>query len=131
MILNPFFDVSTAANGAEALDHIQNKKIDLITLDLRMPGLSGIDMLHELRKLETEAAVIVITGYGTLTHIRDAIRYGAVDFVSKPFNVSDIVAAAQKSVAKRNCCEQGKRNSVPLREIPFGEEKKGIEALNH
>ena len=121
MILKPFFDVSTAANGKEALDYIQKETVDLITLDLKMPGLSGIDVLQELRRLGSDAAVVIITGYGTLTHIHDAIRFGAVDFVSKPFNIPDIVAIAQKSVAQRNCHQKGEKSSGKSRSVPFGE----------
>jgi len=130
MILKPFFDVSTAANGKEALDHIQKEKVDLITLDIKMPGLSGIDVLRELRKLGSDAAVVMITGHGTLTNIHDAIRYGAVDFVSKPFNVSDIVAIAQRSVAQRNGHQNGEKSSGKSRSVPFWEDQKGNEALN-
>ena len=119
MILKPFFDVSTAANGKEALDHIQKEKVDLITLDLKMPGLSGIDVLQELRRLGNDASVVIITGHGTFTHVHDAIRFGAVDFVSKPFNVPDIIAIAQKSVAQRNCYQKGEKNGEENRSIPF------------
>ena len=131
MILKPFFDVSTAASGKEALDHIQKEKADLITLDLKMPGLSGIDLLQELRKLGSDAAVIIITGHGTLTNIHDAIRYGAVDFVSKPFNVPDIIAIAQKSVAQRNSRQTCEAHSGKRRSVPFWEDQKGNEALNN
>jgi DNA-binding NtrC family response regulator len=130
MILKPFFDISTAADGKEALDHIQKEKVDLITLDLRMPGLSGIDVLRELRRLESNAAVVIITAHGTLTNIQDAIRFGAVDFVSKPFNVPEIIAIAQKSVAERNCHQQGKKSSGRFGAVPFSEGAKVNEALN-
>jgi len=130
MILKPFFDVSTAANGKEALDYIQKEKVDLITLDIKMPGISGIDVLQELRKLESDAAVVIITGHGTLTNIHDAIRYGAVDFVSKPFNVPDIIAIAQKCVAQRNYHQKGKKSNEKLRSVPLWGSEKVNEPLN-
>ena len=131
MILKPFYDILTVANGMEALDHIQKEKVDLITLDLKMPGLSGIDVLHELKKMGSDAAVIIITGHRTLSSIHEALRYGAVDFVSKPFNVSDIIAIVQRSLAQRNRNQQGKKNGGKLRNTPFGESKKVNEAVNN
>lgn len=102
MILKPIYEIYTATNGDEALQVIQNESIDLVTLDLRMPGLSGIDVLREIKKVRADVEVIVITGYGTLTNAQEAIRYGAGDFISKPFNVADIIAIISKSFERRN-----------------------------
>jgi DNA-binding NtrC family response regulator len=102
MILKPIYEIHTAANGDEALQIVQKENIDLVTLDLRMPGLSGIDVLREIKKIRGDVEVIVITGYGTLTNAQEAIRYGAGDFISKPFNVADIIAIISKSFERRN-----------------------------
>jgi DNA-binding NtrC family response regulator len=102
MILKPIYEIYTATNGDEALQVIQKENIDLVTLDLRMPGLSGIDVLREIKKIKADVEVIVITGYGTLTNAQEAIRYGAGDFISKPFNVADIIAIISKSFERRN-----------------------------
>jgi len=131
MILKPLYDVRTAANGQEALDCIQKEKVDLITLDIKMPGLSGIDVLRELRKLGSDAAVVIVTGYGTLTNVHDAIRYGAVDFVSKPFNVPDIVAIVNKSVAQRSYNRKVKNIVQKIRSIHAWEDNEIDEFLNN
>ncbi len=102
MILKPIYEVFTAGDGQEALRCIQDKNIDLVTLDLKMPGLSGIDVLREIKKFQADIEVIVITGYGTLTNAQEAIRFGAGDFISKPFNVADIIAIVSKSFERRN-----------------------------
>jgi response regulator RpfG family c-di-GMP phosphodiesterase len=102
MILKPIYDVHTAENGQEALNFIGQENVDLVTLDLKMPGLSGIDVLREIKKVQTDVEVIVITGYGTLTNAVEAFRYGAVDFIFKPFNVAEIVSIVKKSVERRN-----------------------------
>jgi DNA-binding NtrC family response regulator len=101
MILKPLYDVHTAADGQEALQLIGNENVDLVTLDLRMPGLSGIDVLREIKKRKSDVEVIIITGYGTLANAQEAIRYGAVDFISKPFNVAEIIAIISKSFERR------------------------------
>src|SRR4030043_1343787 len=102
MILKPIYQIYTAANGKEALDLIQRENIDLVTLDLNMPGLSGIDVLKEIKKIRSDVEVIIITGYGTLKNAQEVIRYGAGDFISKPFNVADIIAIISKSFERRN-----------------------------
>jgi len=131
MILKPLYDVRTAANGQEALDFIQKEKVDLITLDIKMPGLSGMDVLRELRKLGSDAAVVIVTGYGTLTNVHDAIRYGAVDFVSKPFNVPDIVAIVNKSVAQRIYNRKIKSIVQKIRSIHAWEDNEIDEFVNN
>jgi DNA-binding NtrC family response regulator len=101
MILKPCYEVHTASGGGEALNLIQNKDIEVVTLDLNMPGLSGIDTLKEIKKLKPDTEVIVITGYGTLNNAQEAIRFGAGDFISKPFNVADIISIVGKSFERR------------------------------
>jgi response regulator RpfG family c-di-GMP phosphodiesterase len=102
MILKPIYDVHTAENGQEALNFICRESVDLVTLDLKMPGLSGIDVLREIKKIRTDVEVVVITGYGSLTNAVEAFRYGAVDFIFKPFNVAEIISIVKKSVEQRN-----------------------------
>ena len=102
MILKPMYEVHTAENGQEAINFISQKKVDLVTLDLRMPGLSGIDVLKEIKKLQPDIEAIIVTGYGTLGNAQEAIRYGAGDFISKPFNVADIIAIVSKAFEQRS-----------------------------
>jgi putative two-component system response regulator len=102
MILKPIYDVFTAGDGQEAIQCLHDKPIDLVTLDLKMPGLSGIDVLREIKKYQPDIEVIVITGYGTLNNAQEAIRFGAGDFISKPFNVADIIAIVSKSFERRS-----------------------------
>ncbi len=102
MILKPLYEVYTAPNGQEAIKCLQKEKIDLVTLDLKMPGLSGLDTLKEIKRSKPEVEIIIITGYGTLANAQEAIRYGAGDFISKPFNVADIIAIISKSFERRN-----------------------------
>jgi DNA-binding NtrC family response regulator len=102
MILKPLYEVHTASGGEEALRFIQNKDIDVVTLDLSMPGLSGIEVLKEIKKLRPETEVIVITGYGTLNNAQEAIRFGAGDLISKPFDVAEIISIMARSFERRS-----------------------------
>jgi YesN/AraC family two-component response regulator len=102
MILKPRYVVHTAADGKEALHCIQKDKIDLVTLDLKMPGLSGIEVLREIKKKCADIEVIVISAYGTPQNVREATSYGVGGFITKPFNLSDIVNSIRKSLDRRS-----------------------------
>jgi DNA-binding NtrC family response regulator len=102
MILKPIYEVHSAENGQEAINFISQKKVDLVTLDLNMPVLPGIEVLKEIKKLQPDIEVMIVTGYGTLGNAQEAIRYGAGDFISKPFNVADIIAIVSKAFERRS-----------------------------
>lgn len=102
MILEPIYEVHTAGNGQEAINFISQKKVDLVTLDLNMPGLSGIEVLKEIKKLRPDIEVMIVTGYGTLSNAQEAFDYGAETFISKPFNVSDIIIRVSKFFGRRS-----------------------------
>jgi DNA-binding NtrC family response regulator len=101
LILKPIYEIYTAADGNEALRCIQEKEIDVVTLDLKMPGMSGFEVLRGIKKLKADIEVIIVTGYGTLKNAQEAIHYGAGDFISKPFNIPDIISIVNKSLMRR------------------------------
>ncbi len=101
MILKPNYNVFTAENGYAAIQMVQQIEMDVITLDLKMPGLSGIDTLKEIKMIAPDVMVIIITGYGTLKSAIEAIRYGVFDYIPKPFNVPEIIAIIEKSIQRR------------------------------
>jgi len=102
MILKPFYLLYTASNGSDAIHLVQKHDISLVTLDLNMPGLSGIDVLKEIKKLKPDIEVIIITAMATLPNAQRGMRYGASDFISKPFHVSEVLNIVQKSLERRN-----------------------------
>jgi len=122
MILKPICKLHTAANGDEALDCIRREKIDLVTLDLKMPGLSGFDVLKEIKKFKKNIDVIIITGLGTLPNAKEAIHYGAGDFISKPFNVADIIAIVSKVFERRDYTAKISNLIQQIKELPGKEE---------
>jgi CheY-like chemotaxis protein len=91
MLLENYYDIYTAADGEEALNIMKQRKFHLITLDLNMPKLSGIETLREIRKIDAEVPIIILTGYGTKQDLKDALLYGVRDIISKPFNTSKII----------------------------------------
>ncbi len=101
MILKPHYNIYTAENGDKAIELLRQFEIDVVTLDLKMPGKSGIDTLKEIRSFDPDVMVIIITGYGTLKTAIDAIRYGVFDYIPKPFNVPEIMCIIDKSIQRR------------------------------
>ena len=98
MILKPSYNVFIAEDGYKALEIIKQTPIDLITLDLHMPGLSGMEVLKEVRDTNKDIQVIIITAYGSMGTVTAATQYGVYDFINKPFNVSDVTMVVQKSL---------------------------------
>ncbi|HSR11034.1 MAG TPA: response regulator [Thermodesulfobacteriota bacterium] len=101
MILHPLYQVFTAADGEEALQWLSKQKIDLVTLDMKMPGLSGMDVLKEIRARNSEVDVIMVSGYMTSANTKEAKSCGVAAVIHKPYNVTDIVAAVGKRLEQR------------------------------
>jgi len=101
MILKPLHNVFTAEDGEAALRLLQEKPIDLVTLDLKMPGMPGIDVLKEIKKLFPSIEVIIVTGFGTLQTATEAIKHGVNSYISKPYNLSEINSLIEKSIERR------------------------------
>src|SRR4030043_885786 len=101
MILKQNYNVKTAENGYAAIQMMQQTETDVVTLDLKMPGISGIETLREVRQIDSEVMVIIITGYGTLNSAIEAIRYGVFDYIPKPFNVPEIISIIEKAIQRK------------------------------
>jgi DNA-binding response OmpR family regulator len=78
------YTLSAAADGEEALLWLQSQRVDLVLLDLRMPGLGGMDVLEALRESGNEIPVVIVTAHGDVPNAIRAMKLGAVDFLSKP-----------------------------------------------
>lgn len=83
-------EIRLAANGLEALELIKKEPFDLLITDIRMPGMSGIELLKESKKWQPKLLAIVITGYATLETAIQALREGAYDYIRKPFSLEEL-----------------------------------------
>ena len=90
-------DSVAADSGEEALGRFEAEKIDLVLTDLKMPGMSGVDLLAELRRRDPELPVIVLTAFGTVQTAVQAMKLGAFDYVLKPFDVDAIEITIRKA----------------------------------
>jgi DNA-binding response OmpR family regulator len=84
--------VDTALNGEEALTRLAEQSYALMLLDLRMPGIGGMEVLKRVRELRPEVKVVIITAWGSIDAAVEAMKLGAVDFLQKPFDAEDVRA---------------------------------------
>ena len=97
----------TAASGEEALQKLQECPFGLVFLDLKMPGMDGMDVLRRIKEEWPKIRVIIITAHGTIESAVEAMKLGAVDFIQKPFSTDDIRELA-KSVLKHETLAEEK-----------------------
>jgi len=84
------FDFVSARDGIEGLQMISTEKPDLVLLDIKMPGMSGLDVLEKLSKLPTRPEVIMLSGHGETKNIVQSMHLGAAEFINKPFDVKEV-----------------------------------------
>jgi DNA-binding NtrC family response regulator len=92
------YQTRMAASGAAALEQIENDPVDLVLSDLRMPGMSGQELLAELRRRTPNVPVVLMTAYGTVKDAVQAIKDGAFDYISKPFEIDELEATIAKAL---------------------------------
>lgn len=100
------YEVRLASDGEEALRLAKEDSPEYALVDLRMPGLSGLEVVRELRAIDPTTRILVLTGYGSIATAMSAVRLGAADYLSKPADVDQILAALTRA---------------PDAEIPLGE----------
>jgi len=98
--------VTTANNGAEGLKRLEELQPDLIFLDLKMPGLSGLEVLERIRAKQPLMVVIVITGYATVSSAVEAMKKGAFDFLPKPFTPEELRLIARRGLEHSRLVQQ-------------------------
>ena len=96
------YEVKYALSGEEGIKVSKENNFDLIMTDLKIPDIDGITVLQEIKKFDPDSMVIVITGYPSFETIQAALRHGAYDYVTKPFNIEEIAFVIKRAVAFRN-----------------------------
>ena len=93
------YTLLTASNGKEALELVCKKRPDLVILDLKLPDMSGIETLRRINRRNENPEVIIITGYGSMETARAAMRLGAYDYITKPFDIDYIRALIEDALS--------------------------------
>jgi DNA-binding NtrC family response regulator len=98
---DPEIRVQTAANGSEALKSLSERPYSVVVTDVRMPEVDGLQLLEEVQKRPSPAAVIITTGFGTIDQAVQAMRLGASDFLTKPVNLEHLKFVVQRALRER------------------------------
>ncbi|MGA1796520.1 MAG: sigma-54-dependent transcriptional regulator [bacterium] len=108
----PGYRVSTAGTGSEALSRYAKEPFDLVVLDVRLPDMSGIEVLHRIKDLDPKAVVLIITAYGTTNIAIEATKKGAYDYILKPFDMPDMKRIIHEALT----CSRLMRTQVVIQE---------------
>ncbi len=100
------YTVKTAGNGEEGLRLLDQSTFDLVLLDLALPGQSGLELLPQFKERQPELPIIMITAYGTVENVVEAIRAGAENFIQKPWDNEKLLADIRSAVARRRAEEE-------------------------
>jgi two-component system response regulator HydG len=106
MLRSAGYTVQVAGSGEEGFDLARGDAFDVVLSDMRMPGLSGIEVLRKLRAVKVDASFIIMTGFGTVDTAVEAMKLGAVDFVQKPFFRDELLMRVRSAADRRQLARQ-------------------------
>ena len=92
------YDVDTAPDGTTALDRMRAYNYDLLIADLKMPGMDGLTLIRQAKRIKADLPVIIITGFSTESSAIEAVNLGVAGYLTKPFRVPQVLAAASKAL---------------------------------
>ena len=98
---NEAFEVETFGAGRPAIERMQDEDFSLVITDLKMPGMSGLEVLKSIKILQPEVPVIIITGYSTVDTAVETMKSGAVDYLAKPFTPEQIIEKVNKALEQK------------------------------
>ncbi len=113
------FEVVSAYNGQEALNQFSKEKPDLVLLDIRLPGMDGMEVLAKLKEKDSELLIIMITAFGDVKGAVKSIKMGAYDYITKPFDNEELVYTVEKALKTQHLSREVKM----LREKLFAKEE--------
>src|SRR5258706_5194821 len=93
--LEPDYGVATAADGASALDVFRRRPVDAVLLDLRLPGVGGLDILHQMKAIDPRVEIILVTAVDEIPAVVEGMRAGAFDYMTKPFSINRLLAGGR------------------------------------
>lgn len=128
IVFKDLYDIVLADSGAAALSIARSRRVDAAVLDIRMAGMSGTELLAQLKQLDPRIEVVMLTAYETVETARQAIRFGACDYLTKPFEIAGIREAVENAIQRRQLAEamgEGARRLQELHEALREQQLKG------
>ncbi len=116
-LLSDQYECKTASCAAEALEYLQEDNFELVLSDIMMPGMSGLELLEEITRLNRDIVVILISGNLNIQSAIEAMRRGAYDYVTKPFNLSDVETAVSRALRHRHLLRANQQYEQHLEEL--------------
>jgi DNA-binding response OmpR family regulator len=107
------YEVVPVASGEEALAALPTHNFDLVLLDLKMPGIDGIEVLHEINRLSPDTKVILLTAHGSMESAIEALRSSVHDYLLKPASPAQIIESVSRGLERRNARIQARENAQP------------------
>jgi len=117
MLLKPNYQVHTADCVEAGIKLLKEKQPDAVITDIRMPGASGIDGLRRIREIDPHVAVIMLTGFGALETAQEALRLGANDYISKPFDAREMREVIGRNVERTRIHRTGVNAAAEIKEL--------------
>ena len=117
MLLKPQYNVATADCVEAGIKLLKEKPPDTIVMDIRMPGMTGIEGLRKIREIDPHLSVIMLTGFGALETAKEALRLGANDYISKPFDAGEMREVIGRNVERTRVQRASDNASAEIKEL--------------
>jgi two-component system, sensor histidine kinase and response regulator len=117
MLLKPNYQVHTADCVEAGIKLLKEKSPDTIVMDIRMPGVSGIEGLRQIREIDPHLSVIMLTGFGALDTAKEALRLGANDYISKPFDAREMQQVIDRNVERTRAHRTSEHAAAEIKEL--------------
>ncbi len=117
MLLKPNYNVTTADSVEAGIRLLKEKHPDTIVMDIRMPGMTGIEGLRKIREIDQNLSVIMLTGFGALETAKEALRLGANDYISKPFDASEMREVIGRNVERTRLQRASENAAEEIKEL--------------
>lgn len=101
------YEVEMAGGGLEAIEKVKVRKPDLILMDMKMPGMNGLGALKEIKAIYDDAIVIMMTAYGELEIVAEAMHLGVREYITKPFDINELRDLVRKVLGETNQAKVG------------------------
>lgn len=122
------YEVTTSANGEEALSLLRSNRYDLILSDMKMPKITGIELLEQAKRIQPDIQVVLMTAFAAVPQAVQAVKLGAFDYLTKPFEDDQLFAALEKAVKFKMLEDENKQLREQLGGIPTNRPMVGISA---